>query len=1560
MNIDQQVLEDIHLATIENHYDWLEPIINTEKNIQNPYLDDSKSADNDYFAFDPDFKENPIGGIFVRPLNTIDFTFTDFTAQKNESDPRGSKHIELSQFVTPRRSSLDLNSPNMIFQLSSSMVFDVPKKIAAPPISGFLKCFPIKLSKVDCEFEFVGPIMLSAFLYSIQTKSIISETWNFFPNQSLNFLKSYSVDYNNQQKATFEIDTLKNYTLFIFLSHPVTEERGSIVKDYYFDPTPENARTAKTVLNQTKTDKNIHFQTFAFTFFDFNHVRLAEEPLMGPSCYLIEKIPAEKQISQLIFDANARRLKQIHFKVWMMKDEEISPVIIHQTAQFRPQPYISPVHECTLRIDNLTIPENVANSNDLSNLGYIVQVALKDGQIPIVQVHSTFDPVKLVSTGETKICSPAASFNFNENFFLDLPYPLKPSHLVTFRILRIYLDAKGEINTEEIGTESQLLINDDGLIIGDSIKTLTIAESYKLTVKFFIRSNAYLSDKTLYNFLTSENPSLETLSSIPPALLTTHLHSILLKMLNNLENNNDQNFVKVFVEMSNSITSIIYSKKYSKFLIAFVRFFAFPTKGDDLSSLLISPSHFDVNDLNDPNESSNSNGNEGTSSFGEKEKGEKNFSEYQFHLKILKLLTTYLTNVRDSIDQLAPYFDFLFSLIAKFLAVDQNISIFGDDFQVFVIAYAYSSMQSENISKLVRSFGLFITLLYDTGYPTAAVEAIHIMLANWTEKESLVPAKLDFLDSVFKPSLFAMLLRNSKLFKDLVIDLLRIGYENIAVSPEPGRLFDIILRLTEIYDVKMNESIATNLIEAAAFFKPQLFLSNDALLSPLIFFLFLLINSNIVPSDCKVFDGLHYLLKKVSTKEVLNQNLNSVKFKTRESPAPLICDDTKSTNKIKLRAGTISPRKKAAEAPLASRIIKAVDLLKDQKEERRAKLFTRYIYESVFELIDKFEKLDQLPLQNIILLIFHLISVTTSSDLLNKLVSVLTSLLKKYKMEFIKVESPAVVRILAKLYQICQKNDTMNASIAIFIDSLFCIDFACNNNNNRMNAIFMRSLSTLNNSNIVDINIHSLFTQLETMTANESLSKCISNYQQIRNLSIRLNVDALTPSEISELLFAKFRLFDKSPDAQIVILESLYELHVAENDLFEAACTSVIQGAIIFENLTVWRRMPNYFRLAHPCCIFRDICSICTTVQCTDEYMKDPPLIPGFCDSSTFNEQGFISLMYRIFQLCEKNRILDIAAMLIDLCWPIFEYWHSFNELKVMFDFFQRLFSGIVDDTEGQDAFTDRYFRVTFFGEKLKDQDGKMYIYRAKPLTHLFDFTTRILSQYEQIYGKENVIQISTSEKVDTSELNLKEKVYIQITFVEPYHNEMNEGSRNAHQFYYETPFLKDEKSNKKAAQGSVDKQWIRRTILSIDIDLPSLLVRAEVDPQKIIEKEYEPIKVAYRQLRDRTGMLEKAFSTHDLMKTQQLLHGSLLVQVNEGPARIADVFLSNNISTAAEKLRESFICFMRQVRKGVGIHAQYSSQNPEFMPLQEELEAGYETLKNKLAPMCAKPVGTP
>jgi hypothetical protein len=289
---------------------------------------------------------------------------------------------------------------------------------------------------------------------------------------------------------------------------------------------------------------------------------------------------------------------------------------------------------------------------------------------------------------------------------------------------------------------------------------------------------------------------------------------------------------------------------------------------------------------------------------------------------------------------------------------------------------------------------------------------------------------------------------------------------------------------------------------------------------------------------------------------------------------------------------------------------------------------------------------------------------------------------------------------------------------------------------------------------------------------------------------------------------------------------------------------------------------------------------------------------------------------------------------------------------------FQKSLCGYRSDKDDKDRLFGHYFRVAFYGAKFGELNQQTFIYREKLLTHLYELTTRLEKEYNAVYNRP-IEMIKESGAVNPASLD-GSKLYIQITFVEPYfpkseHFNLQTKYDFAHHiktFYFDTPFTKG--SSK--AQGSLGDQWLRRTLLTLDSFMPSVVKMAFVRQEKITEKEFMPVRVAYRQLRTRVVAMVKAVEASDYRQMQQLLHGSLLVQVNEGPYKMAEVFLSGRsheeeqYARYADKLRVTFKEFLAVCQAALKVHGKWTKENTEFKPLQDELESGFQSLEEKVA----------
>ena len=238
------------------------------------------------------------------------------------------------------------------------------------------------------------------------------------------------------------------------------------------------------------------------------------------------------------------------------------------------------------------------------------------------------------------------------------------------------------------------------------------------------------------------------------------------------------------------------------------------------------------------------------------------------------------------------------------------------------------------------------------------------------------------------------------------------------------------------------------------------------------------------------------------------------------------------------------------------------------------------------------------------------------------------------------------------------------------------------------------------------------------------------------------------------------------------------------------------------------------------------------------------------------------------------------------------------------------------------------FFYVKFtLGEKVDS-----YIYREKCLTNLYNFI-KIL---EADYPDAKIIKSSSDKKDDPS------KLYIEVEFVEPYnkkHENKNEFQKHYYidHFYYESPFTK---LNNKSLQGSIEDQYLKKTIIESEFKIPYFIKRVKV--KSISEKIIEPISVSLHMIQSRTVAMREAEKTKDLQQIQQLLRGNLMSQVNIGPLAIAETFFKTD-NPKVPKLKQAFHDFITATKDILEIHRTFD--NEQAISFQSEFDQEFEKL---------------
>ncbi|OHT09550.1 hypothetical protein TRFO_21506 [Tritrichomonas foetus] len=564
--------------------------------------------------------------------------------------------------------------------------------------------------------------------------------------------------------------------------------------------------------------------------------------------------------------------------------------------------------------------------------------------------------------------------------------------------------------------------------------------------------------------------------------------------------------------------------------------------------------------------------------------------------------------------------------------------------------------------------------------------------------------------------------------------------------------------------------------------------------------------------------------------------------------------------------------------------------------------------------------------------IYHYFCVDISLDFLPSLLELFSRIILQDFENTLIYSKPAMTRQIIRVLEFSAFNQEMTTKL---LRTLFDTDLSVCGNNRRSFAICCRALASLKTLEFVRV------------TSDHPIFPIIN---ELKNIELE-SKSVMSEEKTTELMKKKAKLLFHSPDAAIEVLSELVEYQRNHEYFAEEIQTLLLQASIVMEFMVAQKRMNiDYMHASRPAEIYSDICPSCLEFVC-------PPdgnfVALTYCDSPIFSERSLINHLIFILERSAQTRYFEMGYYLIDKIWPLFEHRRLFSLLESTFKMFNQAYETIAGIPSDEERLFGKYFRINFYGQVFKELNGSTFIYREKKLTHLFELTNRLESHYTELYKPTPIELIKESGNVDQSRLE-PNRGYIQVTFVEPFfmkkemHVRMTAYERNhlIRIFYFDTPFTKG--SGK--AQASIDQQWIRRTLLTVQEPMPSLIKRIRVID--MTEKEFAPIRVAYRQLRDRITQLKNAVDRMDYRAIQQLLHESLLVQVNEGPSRMAEVFLADNQekSNYTDKMKAAFKEFLHINEIGLAIHGKWVTDNPAFVPLQHELESGLTGLSEKLS----------
>ncbi|KTG40809.1 hypothetical protein cypCar_00001938, partial [Cyprinus carpio] len=481
-------------------------------------------------------------------------------------------------------------------------------------------------------------------------------------------------------------------------------------------------------------------------------------------------------------------------------------------------------------------------------------------------------------------------------------------------------------------------------------------------------------------------------------------------------------------------------------------------------------------------------------------------------------------------------------------------------------------------------------------------------------------------------------------------------------------------------------------------------------------------------------------------------------------------------------------------------------------------------------------------------------------------------------------------------------------------------------------------------------------TEMQSTQLPSQVDELLRNLNSILSDTVKMKEFQKDPEMLMDLMYRIAKGYQTSPDLRLTWLQNMAEKHNGRKCFTESAMCLVHAAALVAEYLSM---LEDHKYLPVGSVTFQNISpNVLEESAVSDDILS--PDEDGVCSGRYFTENGLVGLLEQAAELFSNGGLYEAVNEVYKVIVPILEAHRDFRKLASTHDKLQRAFENIIQ--KGHKRMFGTYFRVGFYGCKFGDLDEQEFIYKEPGITHLPEISHRLENFYSQCFGDGVLEMIKDSTPVDRKKLN-PNKVYIQITYVEPYFDDYEMKDRltnfeknfNLRRFMYTTPFTKSGRP-----RGELNEQYKRKTILTTMHAFPYIKTRINVIQKE--EFDLTPIEVAIEDMQKKTRELAEA--THrekpDAVMLQMVLQGSVTATVNQGPLEVAQVFLNEipadpKLFRHHNKLR---LCFKEFIlRCGEAVEKNKQLITPDQKEYQQEMKKNYNKLRENLRPMLERKI---
>ncbi|KAF2072984.1 hypothetical protein CYY_005696 [Polysphondylium violaceum] len=488
----------------------------------------------------------------------------------------------------------------------------------------------------------------------------------------------------------------------------------------------------------------------------------------------------------------------------------------------------------------------------------------------------------------------------------------------------------------------------------------------------------------------------------------------------------------------------------------------------------------------------------------------------------------------------------------------------------------------------------------------------------------------------------------------------------------------------------------------------------------------------------------------------------------------------------------------------------------------------------------------------------------------------------------------------------------------------------------------------LENSNNLNIFLNKVMKETKNHESTIFITQVDEMIKRIHTLikySNTISANKNDPEMVSEMYYRISNSYFESPNLRLTWLENLSKIHT-ENQQFDEASQCFVHCAYLISRYLV--STGKFMDILES-----DFLSICPNI-------KNELVLPTFDqkDSGALFQSGIWSLTYvvelleKAIALLETGNRYELAIEIYSLISKILKCKKDYKALSTCLANCQKLCTTLLEKNKDTRLFS-RYYRIGFYGSKYEELDGKEYIYRKPHEAGLSLIQNQIKNNLQEKFGQSQEIIMLGNAKVDTSVLD-RDKVYFQIVSVEPYFEQGEYGISQFDQYFNVSKFISEVPFSLegKAIQDDMSKQQKKKTIFEVDLAFPYVKNRLEVVSKREII--LSPIENAIELIKNRCIKLKEQLDTNPprINPLHQIIQGSVVPMVNEGPLKVCEIFLSPKTVGSynpehveqLKKAMEKFIIYC-----GFTIRLSRSLITVQLQDFQKMVEKQYEILKNQI-----------